>query len=67
MESNKMNVFDITPVTYVLDLTKDDSEVSLSNFVKFFEMNMPAHMKKNYTPKSLLEIKKRLRPFIQAS
>lgn len=65
-ESNKMNIYDITPLTYILDLTKDDSsDLALNSFLKFFELNMPPHMKKNYTGKSFLEIKKKLRPLFQ--
>ena len=58
-ESNKMNVFDITPVTYVLDLSKEDCDLLINSFIKFFEINMPQHMRKNYVPKLCLDIKKK--------
>lgn len=45
-ENMKLNVFDITPLTYVIDFNDENCDLILNNFLKFFEMNMPLHIKK---------------------
>ncbi|KAL4443142.1 hypothetical protein ABPG74_002209 [Tetrahymena malaccensis] len=45
-ESMKQNVFDITPLTYVIDFNDENCDLILNNFLKFFEMNMPTQVKK---------------------
>lgn len=44
-EANKMNAFDITPTTFILDLGDDGLELNLNAFVKFFNHNMPNRLK----------------------
>jgi hypothetical protein len=44
-ESNKLNAFDITPTTFILDLSDDMLDLSLNAFVKFFNHNMPNRLK----------------------
>lgn len=45
-EGIKQNVFDITPLTYVIDFNEENCDLILNNFLKFFETNMPAELKK---------------------
>lgn len=45
-EGMKQNVFDITPLTYVIDFNDENCDLILNNFLKFFEMNMPIQIKK---------------------
>ena len=45
-EGIKQNVFDITPLTYVIDFNEENCDLILNNFLKFFEMNMPIELKK---------------------
>lgn len=45
-EQNKMNLFDLTPITFIIDLNKDDSESTLQNFINFYHKNMPAEIQK---------------------
>lgn len=40
-EANKLNAFDITPTTFVIDLYDDQFEINLNSFVKFFNHNLP--------------------------
>jgi hypothetical protein len=40
-EANKKNVFDIVPATFVLNLKDSDFHMSLHDFLRFFEINMP--------------------------
>lgn len=40
-EGNKMNAFDITPTTFIIDLYDDQFELNLNAFVKFFNHNLP--------------------------
>ena len=40
-ETNKLNLFDITPVTFLIDLQDDNCEAQLGKFVSFFLKNNP--------------------------
>jgi len=64
-ESMKQNVFDITPLTYVIDFNDDNCDLILNNFLKFFDMNMPNHLKKKQTNSAAKanDIRKILRTF----
>lgn len=62
-----MNVFDYTPLTFVLDLDDQNCDMALNSFVKFFEINMPTYMKKNNSSKHSLDIRRKLRPYYQHS
>ena len=56
-----MNIFDITPTTFVIDLDEESCETNLNNFLKFYEENIPPNMKKNFQPKMLNEVRRKLR------
>ena len=45
-EQNKMNLFDITPITFILDLNKEDCDTTLQSFINFYYKNMPVEMQK---------------------
>lgn len=63
-EQNKMNLFDITPITFVLDMNKEDFEQTLSTFINFFHRNMPAEMQKPEPQRKVfLNIPRRQRHF----
>ncbi len=40
-ENLKNNIFDIIPLTYVIDFSDENCDLILNNFLKFFEMNLP--------------------------
>jgi hypothetical protein len=48
-EANKLNAFDITPTTFIIDLSDDLLELNLNAFVKFFNFNMPNSKQKSGT------------------
>ena len=64
-----MNVFDYTPITFILDFADDLLDVHLTNFLKFYETNMPPKIKKIYQdfPKFAIELKRKLRGFVPTS
>ena len=52
-EQNKSNLFDITPITFVLDLNKEECESTVQSFVTFYNKNMPNEMQ---TPENLKKV-----------
>lgn len=44
-ESNKLNVFDYVPVTYVLNVSDSNFDANQNQFLKFFESNLPDKLK----------------------
>ena len=40
-EANKLNAFDITPTTFIIDFYDDQHELNLNSFVKFFNHHLP--------------------------
>ncbi|KRX02454.1 hypothetical protein PPERSA_10071 [Pseudocohnilembus persalinus] len=71
-EANKINIFDITPVTFILDLQDQAAEFQLDKFCQFFLKYQP---KKNQTEseqkenhkKIIYEIKKRMKPIMNST
>lgn len=61
----KQNVFDITPLTYVIDFQDESCDLLLHNFLKFFEMHIPKQhtAAKEATAKAALDIKRILKKF----
>lgn len=57
-ESNKLNAFDITPTTFIIDLSDDLLELSLNAFVKFFNYNMPQKLRPPNEPKTFIQLPK---------
>ena len=63
-EQNKMNMFEMTPITFILDLNKDDCEQTLQTFINFYHRNMPSEMQKPDNQRKLyLDIPKRMKYF----
>ena len=44
-ESMKLNVFDYTPITFILDFDDDFCDANLHLFLKFFEKHLPNNLK----------------------
>lgn len=42
-ESNKLNVFNYVPLTYIIDLSSGEEDMALHNFIKFYNRNLPAN------------------------
>ena len=42
-EYNKLNAFNYLPLTYVIDLNTSEEDMSLHNFLKFYNRNLPAN------------------------
>lgn len=40
-ETNKLYLFDITPITFLLDLQDENCEIQLGSFANFFYKNQP--------------------------
>jgi hypothetical protein len=60
-----MQLFDITPVTFVLELDSEDCEGCLDSFLQFFFQNMPSGMKKpENIKKASVEFKRKVRNMI---
>jgi hypothetical protein len=57
-EHTKKNVFEIVPLTFVLNLSDSQFDHNLNAFLKFFDANIPLHMK-NDNRKVWLALKKR--------
>lgn len=63
-EQNKTNLFDITPITFILDMNKEDFEQTLNSFVGFYHRNMPAEMQKPENQRKVfLDIPRRTKHF----
>lgn len=63
-EQNKTNLFDITPITFIFDLNKEDCDQTIQNFINFYHKNMPNEMQKPENQrKNILDIPKRTRHF----
>lgn len=61
-DQNKMNLFDITPTTFLIDLTKEDCDTSLQNFINFYHKNTPSEIQKPELQRKLyLDIPKKYR------
>lgn len=45
-EVNKLNIFSFVPVTFVLNTGDISYESNIGHFLKFFEINLPDHLKK---------------------
>lgn len=64
-ETNKINMFSITPVTFVIDLDDDACEVQITKFASFFIKNMPKTQNKpENVKKAINDFKKRLKPIM---
>ncbi|EGR34832.1 hypothetical protein IMG5_000600 [Ichthyophthirius multifiliis] len=62
-----LNVFDITPITFILDANDDKIEQNMQEFFHFYEKNMPYQIKKKMTQKLLSEIKKKIKNYFNFS
>ena len=56
-----MNLFDITPITFVLDLD-DDTDTSFDNFLKFYLAHIPKSLESMKKPIS--ELRRKFRNFV---
>lgn len=64
-ETNKINLFDITPITFYLDLCEDSCEFQLNKFCSFFYKNLPKdHPKPDNIKKAIYDLKKNLKPIM---
>lgn len=66
-ELSGLKPFDYTPLTYVLNLNEDTSEAYLNSFLKTFESNLPKDLKKEFSQKLILEVKRRLKPLMNTN
>ncbi|EAR86536.2 tubulin-tyrosine ligase family protein (macronuclear) [Tetrahymena thermophila SB210] len=68
-EQNKINMFTLTPLTFLIDLDDENCDSSLKRFAKFFYKHMPKNssvLKKPENPKKAVnEFVKRLKPLMQ--
>ena len=58
-ENLKNNIFNITPLTYIIDFNDENCDLILNNFLKFFDMNMPPSLKKKNMNKQSFELKRK--------
>lgn len=61
-KQNRINLFEITPTTFLVNLEKDDIEANLQFFINFFNRNCPVELQKlDYYKKMNIEIPKKIR------
>ncbi|CAK83366.1 unnamed protein product (macronuclear) [Paramecium tetraurelia] len=56
-EKHKLNVFDYTPLTFVIDFSDENCDFNITQFLKTYEQFAP----KKPTAKQMLDVKRRLR------
>lgn len=62
IKQNRIDLFDLTPITFVLDLDKEDCDINFQNFLQFYMANLPKSMESLKKPIS--EVRKKFRSYI---
>ncbi len=61
-EEHKLNIFDITPLTFILDIEERSWEMDSRLFVEFFKRHMPIkHLQIDKNYKNRIDIRKKIR------
>lgn len=60
-----MELFDFTPITFVIDLDKEDCDINFQSFLQFYLNNVPKGLESLKKP--IVELRKRFRTFIPMS
>ena len=66
-EQIKMNLFDITPLTFIFDFDDEYCEANIAYFFKLYEKFAPNHIKCQINQKIISDIKRKLRNCVMST